>query len=592
MRLRATTRTPRSGGFQSLPMSARAYVGGVLALAVLGLAVAWTAGTDTDVDPALLVVVAAICGAANLLEIFMPGHWSFQPNLLFFFAGAMLLPPWAIAALAVACFAPGYVVNRSKRPESFPWYKVAFNVANYLLAALAAREIGHAGGAMPAAADTDATAVLALAGAAVTFALVNHLLIVLAVWLAGERSRRATMRQLADGLPLDTALCLTGSAFAVLWDIAPALILLAPGPALLVYRALATPLLARRTEELTGDVDVLQAALLPTLPERLGELDVSVAYRPAEGPGAGGDFYDAFPLGDGATAILLGDVSGHGRAAVERAALMRYTLRAYLEAGLEPRTALKVGSRVLSAGAGEAFTTVVLAVHDPEAGTLTYASAGHPAPIVTGPGAHEPVTAASSPPIGVDVPTGLRQTTVALPAGASACFFTDGLVEARFGGRPLGREGLSRRLEELGDIDAGALVDALADESDGARDDMAACMVRACSGEAGPELRVEELECSADELAGDLPQRFLLACGLPVDDVTTALASARLGAGRDAILRVRFGEDGAGLDVVAPRRTAGDRLARRRVSRRPARGVPAPHHVTPGDVEPAQGAEA
>lgn len=596
LRLRASTRTPQRGGFGSLPVKARAYVAGILVLAALALALAWSAGTDTDVDPALLAVAAVICGAANLLEIFMPGHWSFQPNLLFFFAGAMLLPPWAIAALAVACFAPGYVVNRSKRPESFPWYKVAFNVANYLLAGLAAREIAYAGGAMPAAADSDVTAVLALAGAAVAFAAINHLLIVLAVWLAGERSLRTTARQLADGLPLDSALCLTGAAFAVMWDIAPALAILAPGPALLVYRALATPLLARRTEELSDDVGVLQAALLPALPERLGELELSVAYRPAEGPGAGGDFYDAFPLGDGATAIVLGDVSGHGRDAIERSALMRYTLRAYLEAGLEPRTALKVGGRVLSAGSGETFTTVVLGVHDPEAGTLTYASAGHPAPLVTGPGSHEPVTVASSPPVGVDVPTGLRQTTVALPAGSVACFFTDGLVEARLDGRPLGRDGLAQRLAQLGEHpDALELVGDLADEAGTARDDMAACMIRALSGEATGDARVEELECTADELLGSLPERFLRACGLPDDEVATALDAARSSAPnseRGAVLRVRFGETGAGLDVMAPRRTPGDRLARRRVARRPGTPVGAARRAAqPGDAEPATGAE-
>src|SRR5688500_19355194 len=94
LRTRASTRTPRPGGFRSLRLAARAFVAGVVVLAGIALASAWTMRTVTDVDPALLAVVAVICGAANLLEIFMPAHWSFQPNLVFFFAGAMLLPPW------------------------------------------------------------------------------------------------------------------------------------------------------------------------------------------------------------------------------------------------------------------------------------------------------------------------------------------------------------------------------------------------------------------------------------------------------------------------------------------------------------------
>jgi serine phosphatase RsbU (regulator of sigma subunit) len=107
---------------------------------------------------------------------------------------------------------------------------------------------------------------------------------------------------------------------------------------------------ARRLEDqratLLRDVDVMQAALVPEVPASLGGLAVSVAYRPAEGPAAGGDFYDLFIPAPGKVAIILGDVAGHGHEALIQAALTRYTLRAYIQAGLEPRAALALAGEV------------------------------------------------------------------------------------------------------------------------------------------------------------------------------------------------------------------------------------------------------
>jgi serine phosphatase RsbU (regulator of sigma subunit) len=122
--------------------------------------------------------------------------------------------------------------------------------------------------------------------------------------------------------------------------------------------------LAGQRRELLGEVGLLQAALLPELPDKLAACRASVAYRPADGPGAGGDLYDVLPLAAGRTAILIGDVSGHGRAALGRTALTRYTLRAYVEAGLEPHEALQIAGEVMAGKLEGDFVTALLAIHD------------------------------------------------------------------------------------------------------------------------------------------------------------------------------------------------------------------------------------
>jgi Stage II sporulation protein E (SpoIIE) len=313
--------------------------------------------------------------------------------------------------------------------------------------------------------------------------------------------------------------------------------------------------LAAQRRELLGRVGLLQAALLPELPDSFGPCRASVAYRPADGPGAGGDFYDVLPLAGGKTALLIGDVSGHGRAALGRTALARYTLRAYLEAGLEPREALQIAGSVMAGKLEGDFVTALVAVHDAAAGTLSYASAGHPPPIVVSDAGFEPVLAATAPPLGVGASTGQRQTTLPFPRGAIACFYTDGLSEARTGGSQLGSSGLERLVRELGPgITAEQVIDRVAASAPRVTDDLAVCVITAESGTAIVRSQVERLEVSRVELRGALLRQFLDACGVSVHRIRAAEREARevaRGMG-GALVEVRMADDVAQVDVLSP----------------------------------------
>jgi hypothetical protein len=290
-------------------------------------------------------------------------------------------------------------------------------------------------------------------------------------------------------------------------------------------RALA---LAQDREQLMSDIAVLERTLLPPVPERVGGLATSVAYRPCDGPAAGGDFYDAFELPDGRAAVLIGDVSGHGPDALEATNSIRSQLHAFLEAGMSPRAAIAMVGERAPVQLGGRFTTVVVGMHDPAAGTLTYATAGHPPPIIVGPGAEELLSAGASPPIGVGLRTGVRETTVTLPPDSLACFYTDGLVEAKSGEGMFGRTRLTELVASLepGD-EALTLLERVVEEADETPDDMAVCLVRPVSGAEQRSPRVELLELDSDDVESGFAEQFLEVCEVPAGEVAAAVERAR-----------------------------------------------------------------
>jgi len=329
--------------------------------------------------------------------------------------------------------------------------------------------------------------------------------------------------------------------------------------------------LQRQRMQLLDEVGLLQSALLPTLPERLGSARVSVAYRPADGPAAGGDFYDAVELPDGRVAFVLGDISGHGRQALARTAFMRYTLRAYLEAGLAPRAVLDIAGRVIGESLDGEFATTLVAIYDGRAGTLNFACAGHPPPVVIAAEPFEPIVLGSAPPIGVGARTGVRQTTVPLPPGSLACLYTDGLTEARVRpGEVLGRARLERMLARLPrPASAERLIEQLA-RSARINDDIAVCLIEPEAPVAAGSFRIEEIELTREELDGPLVLRFLAACGVGAEAARALRDEARKVARQagSAVVRAVLGvrtsasvEPSNRIDLEAAVRLRGRRIA-------------------------------
>ncbi len=312
--------------------------------------------------------------------------------------------------------------------------------------------------------------------------------------------------------------------------------------------------LKRESSSLARDVGSLQAALLPAVPRDLEGAAVTAAYRPADGPAAGGDFYDVFPLAGGAIGLIVGDMSGHGREALAPTAFMRYTLRAHMESGDDLRVALQRTSEALENASYSGHATVLAAIHRPDKGTFTYAGAGHPAPIVI-PGP-EPLTAPASPPLGLGLDTGLRQTTVSVGAGTTIGVFTDGLTEAREEDGFVGRSRVAEILAELGDdATAEAVIERVAAAADRVPDDLTLVVLRPTDAPAGPDVTVDELDVRPGE--SDNGHRFIAASGINGSagrDASRALEEI-LARGDSSTVRVVKGGDEPPIVHVEPVRS-------------------------------------
>lgn len=292
--------------------------------------------------------------------------------------------------------------------------------------------------------------------------------------------------------------------------------------ALALLRDRRARVLTRERDDLLADIEALESAVVPVLPEVLGGLALSVSSAPAAKPMSGGDFHDAFALSRDRAAVILGDVAGHGRQALADAQLVRHAVRAYLEAGLDPRAALAMTGTVVEEREEPLFASVVVAVHDRRDGTVTFAAAGHEPPIiVTESGAALPPVAGWSPPLGTGLETGRRQTSMPLPEGAAVCLVTDGVTEARSAGERLGVSRVIRWLSALGPgAMSSELVTRLREEADAPDDDATICMLRALTPASSTAPRIEEAVVEGGDATYLV--RFLRDCGLPVADAEEA----------------------------------------------------------------------
>jgi len=306
------------------------------------------------------------------------------------------------------------------------------------------------------------------------------------------------------------------------------------------WLALTARRLRARQGELQADIGALQSALVPNLPDRIAGVGVSAAYRSCEGLAAGGDFLDLLALDENRIAVIVGDVSGHDRDSITATALVHYTVRAYIAAGLEPRDALRLTDQALTDRLGARYATVLCAIYDGASDTVRYAVAGHPPPIVVGERSDHTLKPLTPAPIGLGPRTGYRQTEVGIEPGARICLFTDGLTDSRDAdGELIGREGLRDRLASLGTDGAAAeLLKRLAAASR-PRDDMTVCLLAPSSAGGAAEV-ADEIVLDPKRAAEPAFADLFAACGVDAaEGERVRLAVNEAPEGSSVVLTVR-----------------------------------------------------
>ena len=183
-------------------------------------------------------------------------------------------------------------------------------------------------------------------------------------------------------------------------------------------------------EREVAELESLRAALTaPDLPV-LDGLQVATSYTPADGLVAG-DFFLVARGAENTTLVVVGDVVGHGLVAARRASFVRATIALFAEYADDPMTILRLANTALAErDPGTEFVTVLCASFAPDRGTVTWASAGHPAPWDLDRGLPL-ANVRHCPPLGIEPTLEGTSVTSTLPPGAGVLLYTDGLPEAR-----------------------------------------------------------------------------------------------------------------------------------------------------------------
>lgn len=179
--------------------------------------------------------------------------------------------------------------------------------------------------------------------------------------------------------------------------------------------------------------ETLQDSMLPHIPPRMAGCDIATRYLPGTLLGrVGGDWFDSVKLPGARTALVVGDVMGHGLNSAAMMGQLRTAVQTMAALDLPPAQLLRNLDDLAQRLGDNYLATCLYAVYDPIAGELQIANAGHIPPVLVraADGRSELLELPTGAPIGVGG-VAFEAARVSVRPGDRLVMCTDGLVEVR-----------------------------------------------------------------------------------------------------------------------------------------------------------------
>jgi len=185
----------------------------------------------------------------------------------------------------------------------------------------------------------------------------------------------------------------------------------------------------RELENKTHVVNAFQRALTPKDLPVASSVAFDVTYEPAENLAeVGGDWYDVFTLPDGRIGFSIGDVTGHGLEAAVLTSRAREAIAAAAFTYDSPADVLQSVNRVL-VQRNSPIITAIFGVINLHTLKVSYATAGHPPPLIAFRDKPAFFCSYSGLPMGIDYDAVYETFTYVLKRGSLFVLYTDGVTE-------------------------------------------------------------------------------------------------------------------------------------------------------------------